>query len=141
MQLQSHKKIYSEYAATVENTKRAHGPWPLAHDTWPLALGPRSLAPVQAAEIASRLPCRCRESCPHAYYYYRMGLRNLQSVFLVQMWSRLPGLDASSALTSSQRPNVKRTCWLIFDNICEIVEDPHLRMCGVIGSLQFLFRT
>ena len=44
MQLQSHKKIYSEYAATVENTKRAHGPWPLAHDTWPLALGPWPLA-------------------------------------------------------------------------------------------------
>ena len=26
---------------------------------------------VQAAEISS-LPCRCRERCPHAYYYYRM---------------------------------------------------------------------
>ena len=61
--------------------------------------------------------------------------RNLQSVFLVQMWSRLPGLDASSALTSSQRPNVKRICWLIFDNMCEIVEDP-AAIIPVISKLE-----
>ena len=57
-----------------------------------------------------------------------------------QMWSRLPGLDASSALTSSQRPNVKRNCWLIFDNICEIVEDT-LTVCNFCAErdVSFLF--
>ena len=34
------KQIYSEYAATVENTKQAHGPWPLA-------LGPYHEAPKE----------------------------------------------------------------------------------------------
>ena len=38
------KQVYSENAATVENTKQALGPWPLALGPWPLALGPWPLA-------------------------------------------------------------------------------------------------
>ena len=40
------------------------------------------------------------------------------------MWSRLPWLDAFSAPTSSQRPSVKRICWLTIANMYKIVEDP-----------------
>ena len=95
------------------------------HHSTELMCEPDSIADQSSATIFRRPVLKSHQlQCVSFDFGVPGGFNQNSTTFLVQMWSRLPCLDASSAFTSSQRPNVKRTCRLTTANMYKIVEDP-----------------